>query len=171
MSTAIEEKETLDEKITRLDQKARQQELAEQDRLEELRKKNHDFVQYSRKGLEALSLLNNLLSHKIFLYLSKEMNGENVIAISQTTLAKLFDVSRMTINTAVKELESKKLLEIYKLGSTNVYCLNAHIVWSQARDKLETAKFKAQIIISKDEQIKKVKRQKVKQLSLLENKD
>lgn len=168
MSIATEEKESLDEKMVRLNQKARQQELAEQERQEELRKKNHDFVQYSRKGLEALSLLNNLLSHKIFLYLSKEMDQENAIVISQQTLAQLFDVSRMTINTAVKELEAKKLLEIYKIGNTNVYCLNANVVWTRSRDKIETAKFKAQVIISKDEQLKKVKKDKLKQLSLLD---
>lgn len=165
------EAENLNEKMVRLNQKARQQELAEQDRLEELRRKNHDFVQYSRKGLEALSLLNNLLAHKIFLYLSKEMDLENAIVISQQTLAQIFDVSRSTVNIAVKELEDKKLLEIYKIGNTNVYCLNANIVWSTSRDKIETAKFKAQVVISKDEQIRKVKKDKLKQLSLLENKE
>jgi DNA-binding XRE family transcriptional regulator len=165
------EVENLNEKMVRLNQKARQQELAEQDRLEELRRKNHDFVQYSRKGLEALSLLNNLLAHKIFLYLSKEMDLENAIVISQQTLAQIFDVSRSTVNIAVKELEDKKLLEIYKIGNTNVYCLNANIVWSTSRDKIETAKFKAQVVISKDEQIRKVKKDKLKQLSLLDNKE
>jgi DNA-binding XRE family transcriptional regulator len=165
------EVENLNEKMVRLNQKARQQELAEQDRLEELRRKNHDFVQYSRKGLEALSLLNNLLAHKIFLYLSKEMDLENAIVISQQTLAQIFDVSRSTVNIAVKELEDKKLLEIYKIGNTNVYCLNANIVWSTSRDKIETAKFKAQVVISKNEQIRKVKKDKLKQLSLLDNKE
>lgn len=162
------EAENLTEKMIRLDQKARQDELAAQARLEELRKRNHDFVQYSRKGLEALSLLNNLLAHKIFLYLSKEMDLENAIVISQQTLAQIFDVSRSTVNIAVKELEDKKLLEIYKIGNTNVYCLNANIVWSTSRDKIETAKFKAQVVISKDEQIRKVKKDKLKQLSLLD---
>jgi len=165
------EVENLNKKMVRLNQKARQQELAEQDRLEELRRKNHDFVQYSRKGLEALSLLNNLLAHKIFLYLSKEMDLENAIVISQQTLAQIFDVSRSTVNIAVKELEDKKLLEIYKIGNTNVYCLNANIVWSTSRDKIETAKFKAQVVISKNEQIRKVKKDKLKQLSLLDNKE
>lgn len=162
------EAENLSDKMVRLNQRARQQELADQERLEELRKKNHDFVQYSRKGLEALSLLNNLLAHKIFLYLSKEMDLENAIVISQQTLAQIFDVSRSTVNIAVKELEDKKLLEIYKIGNTNVYCLNANIVWSTSRDKIETAKFKAQVVISKDEQIRKVKKDKLKQLSLLD---
>lgn len=165
------ETENLNEKMVRLNQKARQQELAEQDRLEEIRRKNHDFVQYSRKGLEALSLLNNLLAHKIFLYLSKEMDLENAIVISQQTLAQIFDVSRSTVNIAVKELEDKKLLEIYKIGNTNVYCLNANIVWTTSRDKIETAKFKAQVVISKEEQIRKVKKDKLKQLSLLEKED
>jgi hypothetical protein len=157
-------------KIIELDQKSRQQQLVEEEKAEEHLKKNHDFVQFTRKGLLKLSKIRNLLSHQIFLFLSKEMDRENKIILSQQTLSEIFDVSRQSVSTAVRELEKNEMLEIYKVGSTNIYCLNANIVWTTYRDKIKLAKFKASVIISNSEQekINQIKREKIKQVLIKE---
>lgn len=141
-----------EEKIAELDQRARQQQIADEEKLEELKRKNHDFVQFTRKGLDALANLDNLLAYKLFLYLSKEMDRENAVVISQSLLAKKFNVTRQYINKAIGILRDKKLIDIYKVGNINIYTMNAYVVWTTSRDKIETARFKANVVLDKEEQ-------------------
>lgn len=160
--------ESFADKRAILDNKARQQQLDQEEKLEEELKKNHDFVQFTRKGLLKLSQLKSGLSHQIFHYLTKEMDRENKIIISQCTLAEIFEVTRQSISQAVKELTELELLTVLKIGNANIYCLNAAIVWSQERDKIHLAKFNAKVIISKSEQAKfnQVKANSLKQIKI-----
>lgn len=147
------------------DNRARMADYERADALEEKLKKNHDFVQFTRKGMTKLSKLRNGLSHAIFHFLAKEMGTDNTIIISQQTLASVMDTSRISVNTAIKELETHELLQIAKVGNQNIYCLNAAIVWTQERDKLHLARFRAAVIISEKEQVK-VRKTSMKQISL-----
>ena len=81
-----------------------------------------------------------------------------MVIVSQQTLASIMDVSRVSINSAIKELESKELIQIRKTGNQNIYCLNAEIVWTRERDKLHLARFRRAVIISDKEQVKTKKR-------------
>lgn len=135
------------------------------DRVQEQLKKNLDFVQFTRKGMAKLSKLRNGLSHALFHYLAKEMGKDNTIIVSQQTLAAIMDTSRISVNQAIKELEAHELLQICKVGNQNIYCLNAAIVWTQERDKLHLARFRAAVIISDKEQ-EKVRKVTMKQISL-----
>jgi hypothetical protein len=154
--------------INRLDNKAQIQGYAEQDQQQEAAKKNHDFVQFTRKGLVKLSSLRNGIALQLFLFLTKEMNGENCVLVSQQTLANYLDVSRVTILKAVGDLVDAQLIDIMKIGNQNIYCLNAHVVWTRERDKLNLARFKANIVISQEEQakIKATRKNSIKQISL-----
>lgn len=141
---------------------------AREDEIEEQLKKNHDFVQFTRKGLTKLSKLKSALASSVFLFLSKEMDRENKLMISQGTLAEILEVSRQSVNTALRELVDNQLIEVVKVGSQSVYCLNANVVWTRERDKLHLARFKANIIVSKEEQTQsaKVRKTNMKQISL-----
>lgn len=152
--------------LNELDKKSRQQQLEDEEKEIENAKKNHDFVQFSRKGLLKLSKLKNGIAQSIFLYLAKEMDLEAKIIISQQTLAEIFEVQRSTINLAIKELVDNQLIQILKIGNANIYCLNAYVVWNQYRNNLELAKFKAVVIANKKEQqnIIKTKANKLKQI-------
>lgn len=158
------------DKTALLDNKARQQQIEQEEKLDAELKKNHDFVQFTRKGLLKLSQLKSGLAHQIFHYLTKEMDRENKIIISQGTLAEIFEVTRQSISQAVKELIELELLTILKIGNANIYCLNAAIVWSQERDKIHLAKFNAKVIISKSEQEKfnQAKANSLKQIKIKE---
>lgn len=148
-----------------LDNEARMRDYATDDLLQEQAKKNHDFVQYTRTGLTAIEKIDNVYAYKIFTFFSREMDRDNKLLISQQTLAEYFQVSRVTISNAIKELEDKNLIAIYKLGKQNIYCLNANAVWTRERDKLHLARFKASIIISKEEQTA-IKKTQMRQISL-----
>jgi len=148
--------------IVELDQKARQQQIDEEDRAREKAKKNHNFVQFTRVGLLQLSKI-NAFAAQVFLYLAKEMDYEAKIIVSQETLADIFEVTRGTINIAIKELVKEKMIEIIKVGNSNIYCLNAFVVWNTYHTNLVFAKFKATIIVSKKEQLKT---HKLKQITL-----
>jgi hypothetical protein len=158
---------TMADKMAQLDMRARQQQIADEEKRELEAKKNHDFVQFTRKGLLKLCALKNGVAHQIFHYLSKEMDTENKLIVSQNTLAQIFDVSRMSISTAVKELVKAELIDILKVGNANIYCLNAQVVWAQERDRIHLARFNVKVIISKEEQEKfaTVRKTKLKHLT------
>lgn len=157
------------EKIDQLDQKARMDELVQQEKYEEDARKNHDFVQFTRHGLDNLGKL-DATAIKVFLLISKEMNRENKLIISQKTLATLLDYSRQTISTAIKSLIHHKFLTILKSGSTNIFCLNSDVVWSTDNQKRQYASFTARVYISEDEQREeppvKILKNHVKQITL-----
>jgi len=125
------------------------------------------FVQLYRDYMPMLRrlMLINPMSANIFLYLAEKMEeGTNAIACSHKVFEEAFGVSRQTISTAVKELRELEFLQIYKMGTTNVYTMNANVVWSSATDKRAFATFNAKIIITASEQdkaiIKKIRARK-----------
>jgi hypothetical protein len=152
-----------------MDNKATQADYDRADKVAEMQKKNHDFVQFTRKGMTALTKLRNGTAHALFHYLAKEMARDNSVIVSQETLAEILETSRSSITLAVRDLENLDLIQIIKVGNANVYCMNAEIVWTQERDKLHLARFKANVIVSKAEQAKmdKVKVNRMKQVSLI----
>lgn len=158
------ETNTLGKKMAELDAKAQKDALDKKEEAEERRKKNHDFVQFNRGGLDALSKITNPIALRAFLFLTKEMNRENKIIVSQQTLAERLGVSRQSISTAVKELVNNKMFTILKSGSSSIYCLNADVVWSDAGNKKQYASFRATVLVSKKEQSPALKRTTVKRL-------
>lgn len=154
--------ENLDNKMARLNAKASADALKKKEEAEERKKKNLDFVQFNRTGLDALVKLKNPLAVKVFMLLSKEMNKENKIIVSQQTLAELLDVSRQSVSAAVKELIKQNMFTVLKTGSSSIYCMNADVVWADRADKKKYASFRATVLVSQKEQTPTVKVKKTK---------
>lgn len=154
-----------------LDNRARMKDYETEDRLkaEEIAesKKNHDFVQFTRSGLASMMLIKNPFSMRIFMFLAKEMDKQNGLIVSQSTLSDIFETTRQTISASLKDLIEKKLVKTLKSGSSTIYCLNTNVVWTQERTNLHLARFKATVIISKDEQEKQktLKTDKIKHIT------
>ena len=125
-----------------MDNKATQADYERADKVAEMQKKNHDFVQFNRKGMAVLSKLRNGVAHAVFHFLAKEMDRDNTLIVSQSTLAEIMETSRSTITLALRELEQLDLIQVSKVGNQNIYCMNAAIVWTQERDKLHLARFR-----------------------------
>lgn len=161
---------TFEEKITELDQKARQDQIKQEERAEELKKKNHDFVQFDRSSIMVLAKITakSGLAGAIFQFMTSKMRQDNKLLVSREALADFFEVSKTGVSNAIKLLIDSKLIYVLKSGNSNIYCLNADVVWSTSRDKKEFAEFSCQVFLSKAEQqkLKSIKTDLVKSVTI-----
>lgn len=155
-----------DVRLAQLNVQANMEAQVKQDAAIQRKKKNHDFVQYSRQGLNALTTIANPIALRLFLLLTKEMNTENKIIASQQTLAEILGVTRQSISVAAKELIDKSFFTVMKSGSSTVYCLNADVVWTTYENKKKYATFRASVLVSESEQPKKIKKTTLKKIEV-----
>ena len=97
--------------------------------------KNFAFVQLSDPdGIKAVTALfakaPTNAPGRLFMLMLELMDESNGLIASQTILASRLGVSRPTISSAVKYLQKHKYIAIYKSGNSNVYFLNASLVWT-----------------------------------------
>jgi hypothetical protein len=108
----------------------------------------------------------NPLSASMFLFLAEHMDKGNAVACSSRVLEEAFGVSRITVWKAVKAMKESGFVHVYKMGTTNVYTLNASVVWSSWTDGREYAVFQGSILVAGSEQekelVQQIKERKVK---------
>ena len=87
-------------------------------------------------------------------YLAANMGSSNGVVISQKALAKALGVTDRTIRTAVGDLETRRWIQIVRLGAGRecAYVLNDKVAWADKRDNLRFSRFTAQVIADADEQ-------------------
>ena len=66
---------------------------------------------------------------KAFMFISQNMDANNALCVSMKELEKALELSKSTLNRAIKYLEENKWLVIHKLGTSNVYTINPYIAW------------------------------------------
>jgi len=98
---------------------------------------------------------------KVFFFLVENMDSFNALVISQKSLSEALKMGRTNLWKATKYLREQKYLEMYKSGSTNIYCINCQLVWQQSHTRKQFAKFSANVYISDSEQIKTGKTTKI----------
>jgi DNA-binding XRE family transcriptional regulator len=87
------------------------------------------------------------------------MDNQNAVMVSQKTLSEFFGASRQTINSWTKWLEENSLIDIFKVGTANVYAVNAAIISDQlVTQKQHFALFNARVVAEKSEQTKKIQK-------------
>lgn len=130
----------------------------------EYEEKNPPFFQFYKQNTPLIRKLikTNPLAAQIFMFFVENMDGTNAIIISYQAMEEIFEVSRRTINRAIKELKDNKYIDIQKSGNMNIYCINAALVWQQSRKKIKFAKFKATVYISESEQTVKIFHSEIK---------
>lgn len=123
--------------------------------LKELERKNHDFVQVKRSELLALNELaaKSGTAHRLLMMLVQTMNKENAVIFSQKAMQQEMDVSRPTIDRAIKLLKDDLWLQVVKIGTANAYAMNSNVFWTGRRDK-KLGVFSAQVITTLAEQDK-----------------
>lgn len=161
-SITFEEREEELKKIDELEMERRNR--------EDKKRKNspyNNFVQMNRDYYKAEDWLmaKSPIAYRIFKFLINNMDGYNSLVCSQAVLQEVFGVSRPTIARAIKLLKEKQYIEIYKSGTSNVYCVNKNIAWNSWGSNFKYAKFGANIIISESEQDPLISK-KVKQVEL-----
>lgn len=117
------------------------------------RTRNAGFVQVSKAYIDEMNSLaqQDRSAHHILWTLIKLMNKQNAVMISQESLAQLTKFSRPTIKRAVAQLRSQQWLEVLKMGTANIYRVNAEVVW-QDKAGGKWAAFNARVIVNFDEQ-------------------
>lgn len=116
--------------------------------------KNPDFFQFVKGGYPAVKKLlrEKPLAGNIFMWMVEYMDRNNRLLVSYDALIEEFSKSRMTIYNAMKHLQDEKFLTVVKSGNSNIYCLNANIVWQNSADKREYASFACSVYVTANEQ-------------------
>ena len=118
-------------------------------------KLNPDFIQFANPGgLRAMQVLTrkNANAAALFYFMCEHMDKSNCLIASRTVLASRMCWSRSTVARAVRFLKQNKYVAVFKSGSSNVYCLNADIVWKTHADKRADAMLQGKVLLSLDEQ-------------------
>jgi hypothetical protein len=83
------------------------------------------------------------------------MAHQNVIVVSQKTLAKLMECSVDTVQRATAELVREQWVQVVRLngpGTVLAYVVNARVAWGEKRDQLHLATFSAQVVADAEDQ-------------------
>lgn len=137
--------ETLEEMIDR---------RVEEKVLSERRDQNSDFVQMYRQNMKAFRQIidENSTAASIFYFFLEHMDYGNSIACSSTVLEEISKKSRSTVSRAIKLLKSRGFIDVSRMGTTNVYHINATVAWSTFSNNKRYAKLNSTIVLAESEQ-------------------
>ena len=79
------------------------------------------------------------------------MSSYNAVACSQSLLMKITGKSRTTVHRAIVLLKESNFLGVQKVGNTQVFHLNASIVWHSYGNRIKYAELVAPILLDLDE--------------------
>jgi len=102
------------------------------------------------KNLRRLTLINPTAT-TIFLFLVEHMSRYNAVSCSHALLMKVTGKGRTTVSQAVSVLKNMNFIGIKKIGTAQVFHLNANVVWHNYGDKVKFAELMAPILLDPDE--------------------
>jgi Fe2+ or Zn2+ uptake regulation protein len=79
------------------------------------------------------------------------MDNRNALACSYNVFEDYFSKHRSTIYRNLKTLQENGFLDIYQMGSSNVYVINHDLAWTSYNTEKKYAKYDGKILISKKE--------------------
>jgi len=121
----------------------------------ELFEGNLPFFQFRKHNFKLIRKLNQKspLAANLFFFLVENMNGNtNSLIVSQDTLCDMLECGRTSIYNAIKVLTEGLYIQVLKSGTSNIYCVNADIVWTKRADAVYFAHFNASVYVTSNEQ-------------------
>jgi hypothetical protein len=120
----------------------------------EVKKVNTNFAQFYDDQLDLIILMTkeNPTALTVFLWIIKFMDDRNALVASQQSIADALKLHKNTVYLAVKYLKEKKALIVLRSSNTNIFAINAQIVWRDSVDAKRFAHFDAKVYISAFEQ-------------------
>ena len=121
-------------------------------------KLNTPFVQWKNPdGIKALRKLTraNSMASVLFQWMVQYMDEENCLVASQKVIGEAIGAHPKTVSKAVAYLKAHKYIFVYKSGMSNVYTLNADIVWKGKGDDHAIFEMRGTVLLGKDEQDEK----------------
>lgn len=135
----------------------------------------YSWVQQNLDKKMANAMIDLALKNKnavaILQFFITEMGTNNALVMSQQAIADVLGVTRQTVSTAIKLLEKRNFIQIYKSGGANVYAVNHDLFWKTSRHNITKSKFMstdATIIFSEKEYLKNVEKNTLK---MVDNKE
>lgn len=112
-------------------------------------KQNKDFVMLYRRYINQIAELGSKDTNalKVLLFLVKNMDNRNALAVTFKTISELIHMTRQTVSNKIKYLEKNGWIYIYKLGRENVYVINPDVVWTSYDKEKRYFKFDAKVIL------------------------
>lgn len=104
--------------------------------------KYFQFFNRYQKLLRAI-LKKNKMSFSIWLFFCENMDKRNTFYITQTELAKIFNVGERHIRKSIELLKNHKIINVKKDGTTNYYIVNSNIAWKGSLENKQKSLFKA----------------------------
>lgn len=126
----------------------------------ELFEGNPPFFQFrihNFKLIRKLTSENKIAAELFFFFVENMDKRTNSLIVGQEVLSEVLECSRMTIHRAIKHLIDEKYLQVLKMGVSNVYCINADIVWTKRADELYHARFNTAVYLTSSEQDEETK--------------
>jgi len=120
----------------------------------EISEGNNPFYQFYEHNLKLIRWMTreNPRALEIFLWLVEHMDGKNAIVVSQPALAEALKIHRSTIHRSILFLREHHCIAVLKSGNTNIYAVNADIVWRDTHENKKFALFDARVYLSLSEQ-------------------
>lgn len=86
------------------------------------------------------------------------MDNQGAVMVSQQALADFFNKTPRTVRNWINWLENEDLIHIFKIGTANIYVVNAEIISDQlVTKKQHFALFNARVVAERKEQSRKIK--------------
>lgn len=138
-------------KLQRLLEMQEENEAVEDNRKRE--DKNANFVQLYRDNMPEMRwlLTNHAFASSLLFFILEHMDNRNALACSYSVFEDYFEKSRMTIYRAIKLLQENGFIDVLKMGTSNVYLVNADLAWTDSNTTKKYAKYDGKILVSKKE--------------------
>lgn len=130
-----------------------QEEEQEKQEQKQEQEKNVNFIQLYRDHMPEVRWLmtNHSFASSLLFFILEHMDNRNALACSYSVFEDYFGKSRMTIYRAVKILEENGFIDVLKMGTSNVYIVNADLAWTDKNNNKKFAKYDGKILVSKKE--------------------
>jgi len=119
------------------------------------KRRNTPFIQLTDPtGIEAVRTLykENRIAGDLFFFMSQHMDHTNCLIASMDVLAAAISRSRQTVSKTVKFLAENRYICVRRTGASNVYTLNADIVWKSYGHGKQYAALQGTVLLSSEEQ-------------------
>jgi DNA-binding transcriptional ArsR family regulator len=125
----------------------------EREKIKKENDKNANFVQLYREHMPEIRWLmsNHGFASSILFFILEHMDTRNALACSYEVFIDYFGKSRTTVYRAVKLLQENGFIDVLKMGTSNIYIVNADLAWTDYNSKKKFAKYDGKILVSKKE--------------------
>lgn len=113
-------------------------------------RKNRDFVMMQREFLENVADLGmkDPIALRILLFIVKQMDYTNALAITMHDIGEILDISRQTVSKHIDYLISEGWISVMKFGRERIYIVNPDVAWTAYAKDRKYCKFQSTVILA-----------------------